>query len=193
MSDPFATAPAPAPAPAPEEAQQQPVASSPWDSPPADAPKPAPAAPAPVVAQSASGDLSVTFKGTGNFDYPWIVPKYSTVEEALIDLGEESRAVAGMSQAEKWAALFTRAVKMNAYFGSLGGDAPPQQRGGGGGGGQRSAPQPAQEAPGGEKRYCEHGEMTYKTGVSKKNGKAWKAFMCPSNDRDNECKAQFLR
>lgn len=50
------------------------------------------------------------------------------------------------------------------------------------------------EAPGGEKRTCQHGQMQYKTGISKKDGKTWQGFFCPTpQGTADQCKPQFLR
>ncbi|QFG12550.1 hypothetical protein PBI_TOAKA_50 [Mycobacterium phage Toaka] len=181
--DPFADAPADS-APA-EEAQQQ--------------TPPTPPAPATVVTNTAApvtvspaGDLSVTFKGDGTYTAPWIVPKYASVDAALVDLGVDPAAVAELGQGAKWFALFDRATKMAQHFASLGGGTPnAKPAGGGGGGGQRqSAPQAAKEAPNGEKQFCQHGEMEYKSGTSKKTGKPYALFSCTA-PRDQQCDAKW--
>ncbi|QGH78052.1 hypothetical protein SEA_LONEWOLF_51 [Mycobacterium phage LoneWolf] len=181
--DPFADAPADS-APA-EEAQQQ--------TEPTPAPKPATVvnnAAAPVAVGPA-GDLSVTFKGDGTYTAPWIVPKYASVDAALVDLGVDADEVAKLGQGQKWFALFDRATKMAQHFASLGGGSKPASNGGGGGGGQRqSAPQAAKEAPNGEKKFCKHGEMEYKSGTSKKTGKPYALFSCTA-PRDEQCDAQW--
>lgn len=136
-----------------------------------------------------AGDLSVTFKGDGGFGFPWIVPKYRSVEEALVDLGENPGIVSGLSQAQRWAALFERAVNMNTHFASLGGASAPaavpaQPR--------SNAPAAAQAAPDGDSRQCKHGEMVYRTGS--KNGRTWKAFMCPSpKGTPDQCDVEWIR
>ncbi|QFG08631.1 hypothetical protein PBI_VANISOA_50 [Mycobacterium phage Vanisoa] len=181
--DPFEDAPADS-APA-EEAQQQ--------TEPTPAPAPKPAA---VVTNnvSGSGDLSVTFKGDGSYSAPWLVPKYASVSDALVDLGEDPAKVTGLSQAQKWFALFERVTKMGKHYASLGGGstAPAGNAGGGGGGGgqRQSAPQAAKEAPNGEKKFCQHGEMEYKSGTSKKTGKPYALFSCTA-PRDQQCDAQW--
>lgn len=63
---------------------------------------------------------------------------------------------------------------------------PPQQNQ------QRQAtPPPGQRTP-----SCIHGERRWTTGVTKsgKNqGKTWKAWFCPSTDRDDQCEAEWVR
>lgn len=141
--------------------------------------------------------LSVTFKGGNGFSDPWIVPKYATVAEALVDLGVPEADAKALAPAAAWQTLMDRVQAMGKYFASKGsGGGSNGNAGGNGGGGQRqqrqSAPQAAQEAPNGEKRYCAHGEMKFRSGTSKA-GKAYQAFFCNSGDRNDECRAQFLR
>ncbi|QGZ16851.1 ribonucleoside reductase class II [Mycobacterium phage Phaded] len=175
--DPFADAPVA------DEAQQEPTPA---------ATQVAEPAPKPVVAGGPAGDLSVTFKGDGSYASPWIVPKYATVADALVDLGEDPSVVAGMGQAQRWMALFERATKMAAHFAKLSGGAPAPANGGGQQRQQSRAPQAAQEAPNGEERFCSHGKMEFKSGVSKKTGKPYKLFSCTA-PRDQQCDAQFLK
>lgn len=68
-------------------------------------------------------------------------------------------------------------------------DNPPQQ-------GSWAAPQgqqppsfanPASAAP-----SCRHGERTYRSGTGK-NGKEWKAYFCPSSNRQDQCDAQWVK
>jgi len=61
------------------------------------------------------------------------------------------------------------------------------------GGYQQPAAQPAyQQGP--PPAQCAHGPMTFKTGVSKKDGKPWKAWFCAAPQGDpTQCKAQFIR
>jgi hypothetical protein len=41
---------------------------------------------------------------------------------------------------------------------------------------------------------CKHGAMTYRTGISQKTGKEWKAWMCPApKGTPDQCPADFLR
>ncbi|AVJ50796.1 hypothetical protein SEA_OLANP_52 [Mycobacterium phage OlanP] len=191
MIDPFASAPAddeaqaaaPVEAPEPEESL--------FDEPPAEAPKKAPAKKAAakvtnVVAPS-EGKVVLTFKGGTGFDAPWIVIHAESLQDAYEQMVGENGALLGE--------LFTRVQNAGQAFAKLA----PQPAGGGNGGSrggstqrQSNAPQAAQEAPNGEKRYCAHGEMKFKSGVSKKNGKPYQMFVCQSGDRNDECDAQFL-
>ncbi|OBJ40268.1 hypothetical protein A5630_25290 [Mycolicibacterium mucogenicum] len=169
---------------------------------PAPAPKKAPAkkAPAKAAAKPATttvvnnagsdGKVVLTFKGGSGFDAPWIVIHATDMDDALDQVSGDN--------AGKLATVMERVQKAGKHFVSLGpakaaGGSGGNSGGGNSGGGRSNAPQAAQEAPNGEERFCKHGAMVYKTGISKKNGKAWKAFMCGSGDRDDECPAQFLR
>jgi hypothetical protein len=41
---------------------------------------------------------------------------------------------------------------------------------------------------------CKHGAMTYRTGISQKTGKEWKAWMCPApKGTPDQCPADFIR
>lgn len=178
--DPFAAAqPAPAPAPEPtyipEEAQQQPVVESPWDTPPPEAARPAQAPVAQVVQAVDNEKVVLTFKAGTGFDQPWIVLRASSVDEAesLLD--------------QKLANLMEKTKRVAAFFN--GGGAPAQS--GGGQQNRQAPPQGAQQHPQGRKEFCAHGEMKYLSGVSKKTGKPYSMFACNSGDRNNECKAVF--
>ncbi|APC46170.1 hypothetical protein PBI_STARSTUFF_52 [Mycobacterium phage StarStuff] len=182
--DPFASAPVDT-APA-EEAQQQTPTESPWD-PPAQQTQTVEVRPAPADA------LSITFKGDGSYSAPWLVPKYTSVTEALVDLGVDPDEVAKLGQGQKWFALMDRVTKMADHFANLGGGSKPNSGGGGNGGGgqqrQSRAPQQAQEAPGGEERFCKHGKMEFKSGVSKA-GNTYALFSCTA-PRNEQCPAQY--
>lgn len=193
-----------------DEAQAAPAADDTFDAPPAEAPAPAKKAPAKKTATKKVVDekpnvlpvpetgISVTFKGGAGFESPWIVPKYGSVAEALVDFGLSQAEIDKLSPAQRWSELMTRTQKMAQFFvgqGSGSGGGGGQRRGGNGGGQRRqrqAPPKEAQEAPGGEKRYCEHGEMRFHSGVSKA-GNPYQAFFCTSDDRNDECRAQFLR
>ncbi|MGW6624259.1 hypothetical protein ACWF99_23845 [Nocardia sp. NPDC055002] len=192
--DPFATAA--------DEAQAEPVTDSPADDspfnePPAEAPKKTAAkkaAPKKAVAkleQNDGGKVTVTLKGGKDFDSPWIVIHADSVEDAYEQMSGDS----GTLLAE----LMDKVAKAGGFFASkapakpAGGNGGGGNRGGGysGGGGGNGRPQAAAEAPGGEKRYCNHGEMVFKSGVSKA-GKPYKLFSC-TGPRQEQCDAQFLR
>ncbi|MFI6609250.1 hypothetical protein [Streptomyces sp. NPDC050507] len=69
--------------------------------------------------------------------------------------------------------------------------------GGGGGGNQRtggSAPQAAaQAAPdGAQAPSCRHGEKVFKSGISAKNNREWKAWDCPQGYRAGDCAREFI-
>lgn len=187
MNDPFATAPAPAqapaPAPVPDEAQQQyaPPApqDDPWSSPPPEAAKPAPA-PRPIV-EGADGKVVLTFKGGTGFDAPWIVVHATDLDDALSYVNQQN----GL----KFQDLMNRVQNAAKGFAALGGGSAPAPQGGGQQ--QSNAPQAAQQAPNGQREFCSHGEMEFKSGVSKA-GKPYSLFSCTVRDRNQQCKAKYL-
>ncbi|MFC0547077.1 hypothetical protein [Kutzneria chonburiensis] len=160
----------------PDEAQTY---TNPWDEQsPAPAPEPAP------VPGSSDHRVRVTLKAGSDYAAPWVTVDGHDVRDAL-------------GQISDWEALrelLDRAAKVGAYFVSKAAGTTGQS----GQAGQRPAsasapPQGSQEAPGGEKRYCEHGEMIYRSGISAKNGAPYRLFSCPNTNRDQQCKPQWLR
>ena len=171
MQDPFATAPAdeveaPAetpPAPEPDKKATPKKASVTVDV-------------KPNILPVGEGKVVVTLKGGSGFDAPWIVIHAASVEDA------EAQLDANLAK------LMEKTQKASSHFAGLGvfnGGPPTRQE-------RQPAPAEAQGAPGGETRVCRHGDMRFKSGISKA-GKPYQAFFCPSGDRNDECKAQFLR
>lgn len=189
-ADPFASAPAADEAqtttPEPEAPQE-----SPFDNPPADAPeapKEAPITdkPAPRPVPTGDGKVVLTFKGGSGYDAPWIVIHAADLDDAAAQIEGEN--------ANTLAKIMEKVQRAGQHFSGL---APAKASTGGGGNsggsGRQAPPQGAQEAPGGEKRYCSHGEMQFKSGTSKQ-GKPWKGFFCPTpKGTSDQCDAQFLR
>ena len=187
MTDPFASAPAADEAQAAPQSETAPT-DSPFDAPPAGAPTPqeAPITTAPVARPVATSDGKVvlTFKGGTGFDAPWIVIHAADLQDASDQVNGSNGALL--------ADLMGRVQKAGVHFAGL---AAPKAAGASApsGGGQR-APQGAQSAPGGEEKFCSHGAMQFRSGVSKSNGKAWKGFFCPTpKGTPNQCDAQFIR
>lgn len=134
-----------------------------------------------VAEETRQSKLSITLKGGSGFDAPWVVIYPDTLEEAEEFLDESNR--------EKLKSVLDQTQLAAQYFASKGKSSAPQ--GGGQGGG--SPRQQAQEAPGGETRFCEHGKMKFRSGVSQKSGKPYKMFVCDGGvPREQECKPQFL-
>ncbi|AOQ28167.1 hypothetical protein SEA_DUDELITTLE_49 [Mycobacterium phage DudeLittle] len=165
----------------------------PWSSAPAQQSEPEPpaqaAAPVATTASAAAVDsvsvqhstdgVSATFKFAGQYSDPWVVVK-----------GADPADVYAKISTPEFKALMDRVQQIAGVY--AGAAAKPAGNAGGGAQQQQSrAPQPAQEAPGGEKRYCSHGEMQFKSGVSKKTGNPYKMFVCTA-PRDQQCDAQFL-
>lgn len=132
---------------------------------------------APPTGES-DGKVVLTFKGGRDFDAPWIVIHANGLQEA-------HDFVVG-DNASLLATVMDRVKVASSHF--AGKQDPPAQ---GGGAPPSRAPQAAQQAPNGETRFCEHGEMVFKSGVAKGSGKPYRLFSCPA-PRDQQCKAQFL-
>lgn len=121
------------------------------------------------------GKIVSTYKEGAGYDASWTVVHAASVSD-WFEVHDDPR----------FRELLDKQRKIAAYFRTQ----PPSQ-------GQQvnqpnpsRAPQQAQEAPGGEKRFCSHGEMVFKSGVSKA-GKPYKLFSCTA-PRDQQCKGQFL-
>ncbi|AIT13524.1 ribonucleoside reductase class II [Mycobacterium phage SweetiePie] len=166
----------------------------PWSSAPAQQSEPEPPAPAAapvattasaaavdsVSVQHSTDGVSATFKFAGAYSDPWVVVKGADPADVYAKISTpEFKAL--MDRVQQIAGVYAGSGAKPA--GNAGGGAQQQQ--------QSRAPQPAQEAPGGEKRYCSHGEMQFKSGVSKKTGNPYKMFVCTA-PRDQQCDAQFL-
>lgn len=122
--------------------------------------------------------ISLTFKAGASFDSPWVVVEGGTVPGVLADL---------KAQAAEVGELFGLVTKgAQSFQKGYGGSAPAPQA-------QAGSRPPQQQAPSGETKTCAHGEMAFKSGVSKSSGKPYKGFFCPSNDRNNQCPPQFIR
>lgn len=167
---------------------EDPWSTAPAQTEPAPAPEPTPA-PAPVATtastaavdsvsvQHSTDGVSATFKFAGQYSDPWVVVK-----------GADPADVYAKVITPEFKALMDKVQQIAGVYAGSGS----KPAGNAGGGAQQSrAPQPAQEAPGGEKRYCSHGEMQFKSGVSKKTGNPYKMFVCTA-PRDQQCDAQFL-
>ena len=121
------------------------------------------------------GKIVLTFKEGAGFDSSWTVVHAASVGDANGILADPA-----------FKEMLDRSKKVAAYFRGGSGPAPGQARAAG------ATPQQAGEAPGGEKRYCDHGEMVFKSGVAKATGKPYSLFSCTA-PREQQCKAQFLK
>jgi len=155
----------------------------PFDSTPADDEGQQVSEPSAPVVKSAQpvpseGKVVVTLKGGAGYDAPWIVVHADSVDDAYHQVNSnmmlELMRVTQLAGADFTGKAPTKPAAQQGVV------QPQQSR----------APQGAQEAPGGEKRFCEHGEMVFKTGISKA-GNPYKLFSCTA-PRGQQCKAQFL-
>ena len=126
--------------------------------------------------------LTVTLKGGAGYDAPWIVIYADDAADALTQL-RDPNIVELMDVVKKAGAHFSGGEATKAAS-----QKPPAQtaqlRPG--------QPQGSTQPSNGENRYCSHGEMTYREGVSKA-GKPYRAFFCPSRDRNDQCAPQWVK
>jgi hypothetical protein len=129
------------------------------------------------VVESLDGKMTITFKGAGGYADRWVVVYAAGAKDGL-----------DIIQDPAFKELLDYSRKIAEYDRGAASPAAPQQTVAPATGG---APQQSQEAPGGEKRFCNHGEMQFKTGVAKGSGKPYSLFSCTA-PREQQCKAQFL-
>lgn len=129
---------------------------------------------APAAPEVSDGKITLTFKGAGGYGDRWVVAHVTNPAEGLDLLNDP--------QFKELLDLSRKVASYDGKDGAAPAAAPAAPRGG--------TPQVAQQAPNGESRHCEHGEMVFKSGVSKA-GKAYRLFSCTA-PREQQCKAQFL-
>ena len=133
----------------------------------------------PVRPAESDGKVVLTFKGGRDYDAPWIVIHANGLQEAHdFVVGDNASLLAVVMERVKTASSHFAGKPANAEQAQA--PAPGY------------APQAATEAPGGEKRFCNHGEMVFKSGVAKATGKPYSLFSCTA-PRESQCKAQFLK
>lgn len=124
------------------------------------------------------GKITVTLKGGRDFDAPWIVIHADDAEDALATLSEPSMRT-----------LIERTREIARVF--AGSTQPGPQRGNDG---QKGRPAGATQPPNGETPTCAHGQMIYRSGISRSTGKAYEGYFCPLpyERRAEQCRAQYL-
>lgn len=126
------------------------------------------------VEPTQSAEWTVTMKAGSGFDSPWTVGR-GTVDQLAADLRVDADLKSIMEMSVKTGKWYSRLFGGNTS-----------------GGGKSESQRPAQqEAPGGEKKYCKHGEMRFNSGVNKQ-GKPYKGFFCTAEDRDEQCKPEWV-
>lgn len=124
------------------------------------------------------GKIVSTYKEGAGYDASWTVVHAASVDDWFA-IHEDPRFPELLAKQKKVAAYF-RVKPEGAATSQQAAQPNPSY-----------APQAATQAPGGEKRYCDHGEMVFKTGVAKATGKPYSLFSCTA-PRESQCKAQFL-
>jgi len=136
-----------------------------------------------VVAAPQEGKVTVTLKGGAGFNAPWVVIHGSTVNDALGQLSDTELP-----------ALLEKAQKASKYFGDKAETPTPTPAAQGASQTQSGQPAASAAGTGGAVKFCKHGQMTPKSGVSKKTGKAWSGFFCPTpQGTADQCDPQFDR
>jgi len=133
-----------------------------------------------VVVPSSEGKVTVTLKGGVGFNAPWVVIHGKDVGDALDQINDPQITD-----------LLTRAQKASAYFADQAPTVTPTQPQGAS---QTQSGQPAASAAGqgGVVKFCKHGQMSAKSGISKKTGKAWSGHFCPTPQGTvDQCDPQF--
>jgi len=124
--------------------------------------------------------ITLSWKGHTGYDAPLFAVKFKTLEDAAVFLGLDPADYTVQQDLLK--AVFAASQKAGAYFIS---QAPTKTPGENKSGDRYGPPQGATEHPQGKKEFCQHGEMTYKSGVSgpraKNPGKPYQMFVCGSN------------
>mgnify|MGYP003514862100 FL=1 len=154
----------------------------PFDSIPDDNVKEVPAVEEKVVIKSEAvgdgeGKIVSTYKEGAGYDASWTVVHAASVDDWFL-----------IHENPRFPELLAKQKKVAAYFRTKPEGAAQQS-------GQTNpshAPQQATQAPGGEKRFCSHGEMVFKTGVAKATGKPYSLFSCTA-PREQQCRAEFLK
>lgn len=152
---------------------------------------PAQRQPEPTVVGS-GGKLVATLKGLGGPAAPWIVVHAEDTRDLLrIYTDPDFKKV--MEYTASAGKAFHRLTDAPAQGG--------QSNNGGGGyqnqqqsGGQPGRPANANQAPNGQAKYCQHGEMVFRSGVNQQSGKAWQGHFCPQpKGSPDQCKPEFGR
>lgn len=157
-----------------------------YDQTPAAEPVKEQTAPTRVVAveTAETSEVSVTLKGGSGFDAPWVVVRAGSISSALSHL---------KTYAAELKELLDTAARVGGYFARSGAQKP---AGGSSAPAGNQAPandKPAyQQAPGGQQKFCDHGEMKFKSGAKADPDdptklKAWSGFFCPERDRASQC------
>lgn len=150
--------------------------------------------------------LTATLKFGGGYADPWLVVRADTAEElvGLLQQAAQAGAVATLAQSAVEAqAVYTAARSLGAKPVAVEAapqaapPTPPWQPP------QQAAPtSPAPSAPAAPAPAaapagaptCQHGPMVWRTGVSKKTGQPWQAWMCSApRGATDKCDAQFVR
>jgi len=166
---------------------EYPVSDDLWATEPATAPPQIPPTPAPVAAAPAvpSAIMRLTLKEDG---VPWLTIESDSAAD-LNAIMDDKTAIGG---------VLKRASAISAYWRNLGAQNAHQATATALPAAPQAAPQVQasygvpgpQTAPGGERRFCPHGEMPFKAGVSRKTGKPYAMWVCSHPNQAQQCRPQ---
>ena len=119
-------------------------------------------------------ELGFTIKQAATTGAPWLTGKGS-VEEVEAFLSDRQRVKAVLDGIHEATEFFAGKLPAQETAAASTGASPG-----------------ASDAPNGEIRRCKHGQMSYKSGS--KNGRVWRAFMCPTEKGTaDQCAPEFLK
>lgn len=132
------------------------------------------------------GKITVTLKAGTGYDAPWVVIHGLDVQDVMTTMNDPDFPKLlnwTTGAAQKFGEGWTPAPKAQ--------NNPPRQNFGQNAsqGVPQGQPPAATQHPKGERKFCQHGEMTFKSAVSQKTGKPWYAFDCPQN----VCQREFVK
>ena len=138
--------------------------------------------------------VQVNIKSGEGYDAT-LVNVYAKTPDELVQLLEAVKTHAPLIAEAKGAVAFAHGIEVkkgsvqtNVQPPAPAQDSPPQQ----GSWGQPQGQPPSFANPATAAPSCRHGERTYRSGTGK-NGKEWKAYFCPSSNRQDQCDAQWVK
>jgi hypothetical protein len=125
-----------------------------------------------------TGKITVTLKGGNDFSQPWVVIHGSDPAD-LLDTFDDPDLVKVLERTRKASEFFV---------GTKPAPTPTQTT--------TTTSRPPQGATQGQQgaKFCQHGEMQYKTGFSQKTQKTWSGYFCPTpQGTPDQCPPQFSK
>lgn len=134
-----------------------------------------------VQAVQGNDEVVVTFKAGAGYDAPWIVVHAKDLRDALDQVSGDNHEVLKK--------LMEQVAGAGKYFSALGGAKPVNSNANTSQRPNTAPPAGATQGPG-PAPTCAHGEMVWRSGVSKQSGKPYKLWSCTA-PRDQQCKPVY--